>query len=672
MGYGIKYHCEFDSTKGVDYKVLILQKDYNSAIMPLRMGGNPVQINYTSSSENKFEIIRGSECILNFYSEYDSQFEEIMIADKNEFLIQVWKNDSLHWQGYVIQDNYAEPFLAAPYLISLRATDGLGDLKLMDYADKNGNIYLQDLTFAEAILNCLRTLQNATQLVTSNDVFESRIDRLNTSNESFNQLTVNSFIFLKSELNAMKCDEVLKMILDLFQCYIYYKKGKYYIERISYKLSESLIRRTYNINFNGDQEISNVVSTESIRSQISRGGALRFINGDQSISYVPAFNKVVSNSDVVDPANLVANNYFRFWNSDSTLPYNWLKSGTLDIVKKNYSRSGSALQINTKAEDNQISFSTNQLKPTRTAFQGALTEADSLSIKLASIGNVRFMVKCTTPVTTYYLKCSGYTESQELKYDAWFAPSGQTGFCKVRQAAGGRASSGEDGSFFITELSAKIPEGTTSLDIAFMPSFIDQYYNDPCVIREFTPKITAGVSARSMGDQYSITSTKNVRESYEEFNPDLGEFNVLGATNQILLVMPTGKTTTQSWFRAGRTESKSLFEISMHSILNQYRTPFKLFTGSIYGEFDYGKVFNIENLNGLFMPYQVTSDLKFDTSNVSFFELLSDTDAESDKFTRLKNYKDGEYNTRTNAVSGGVGVPRPAGGSSGGGRAGRG
>jgi hypothetical protein len=90
MVYGIKYKCEFDSTKGIEYKIYILQKDYDSAIMPLRMGGNPIQINYTSSNENKFEIIRGSECILNFYSEYDSQFEEIMIADKNEFLVQVW------------------------------------------------------------------------------------------------------------------------------------------------------------------------------------------------------------------------------------------------------------------------------------------------------------------------------------------------------------------------------------------------------------------------------------------------------------------------------------------------------------------------------------------------------------------------------------------------------
>lgn len=665
--YGIKYKCSFDSMKGLNYKVYILQKDYNSAISDLRMGGNPVQINYTSNSENKFEIIRGSECILNFFSEYDGQFTEIMTADKNQFMIQVWLDDTLHWQGYIIQDNYTEPFAAAPYMVSLRATDGLGDLKFFDYAKENGTVYLTDMTFSDVILNCLGRLKNGTKLITSNDVFETRMDRLNASLEAFSILTINPFIFLENELNAKKCDEVLKMVLELFQCYIYYKKGAYYIERVNYKLSNVLTRRTYNIDFNDVQSIANVVSTENIRGQISKTGNLTFINADHSSTYTQAYNKVETNSDVIDSKNLFINNNFRFWNDTTGFPFNCVMSGTLDIEKKEYPKSGAALQINTKSDDNTISLSTNCLKIVKNSFQGVVTSADKLNIKMASVGNVRFMIKAVTPTKNYYLNCSGYTENNEVKYDAWFneTPS----FCKVKEIGGSRTPNPE-GSFSVTDMSATIPDSVGSLDISFLPTYIDQDSRSVCIIREFTPTVTAGNEARNTGENYSITSNKVVRETYNNYQPTIGEFGTIGSFNQLLLITSTGKSVTNTWYRDGKTEAKALFEIGVRSILNQYRDSHRLFSGSFYGDFDYGKVYTIETLTGLHMPYKCSSDLKFDTHNVSFFELLNDADDAADKYTRYVIYKDGDYSTNSNFNFTDGYRPRPNIG--GGGRNGRG
>lgn len=668
MAYGIKYKCSFDSMKGLNYKVYILQKDYNSAVYDLRMGGTPVQINYTSNSENKFEIIRGSECILNFYSEYDGQFTEIMTADKNQFMVQVMLDDVLHWQGYVIQDNYTEPFTSAPYMVSLRATDGLGDLKFFDYAKENGTVYLNDMTFSDVILNCLGLLKNGTKLITSNDVFETRMDRLNASLEAFNMVTVNPFIFLENELNAKKCDEVLKMVLELFQCYIYYKKGAYYIERVNYKLSNTLTRRTYNIDFNDAQSIANVVTTENIRGQISKTGNLTFINADHSSTYTPAYNKVETNSDVIDSKNLFINNYFRFWNDTTGFPFNCVKSGTLDIEKKEYPKSGAALQINTKlSDDNAISLSTNCLKIVKNSFQGVVTSADKLNIKMASVGNVRFMVKATTPTKNYYLKSSGYTENNEVKYEAWFTET--PSFCKVKEIGGSRTDNPE-GSFSVTDMSATIPDSVGSLDISFLPTYIDQDSRSVCIIREFTPTVAVGNEARNTGENYSITSNKVVRETYNDYSPVIGEFGTIGSFNQLLLITPTGKSVTNTWYREGRTESKALFEIGVRSILNQYRDSHRLFSGSFYGEFDYGKVYTIETLTGLHMSYKCNSDLKFDTHNVSFFELLNDADDSSDTYKRYVIYKDGDYSTNSNFNFTDGYRPRPNIG--GGGRNGRG
>ncbi|MEJ5962823.1 hypothetical protein [Pedobacter immunditicola] len=654
MAYGIKYKCAFSSIKGLKYQVYILKKDYDSAIIEIEnMGATPVEINYTSNSENKFEIIRGSECILNIYSDFDGQFSEIMVADAKEYQVQVWLNDTLHWQGYVIQDNYSEPFQSAPYLISLRATDGLGDLKFLDFTAENGSPYLTDMTFAEAILNCLGKLKNGSQLITSNDVLEARIDRNDLKNEAFNNLTVNPFIFLEDDLNTLKCDEVLKMILELFQCYIYYKKGKYHIERVNYKLNDVITRRTYSINFDGIQDSTNpTVNNENIRSEISKTSGLSFINADHNITYVPAYNKVQIENNVTDPNNLLHNNYFRNWDSSNTSPLSWVKSGNISIGKKDFTRSGSALHILTKVEDNAISYTTNRIYPIRNAFVGSKNKRadDKLTITIANQGNVRFMVKATTVrLGTHYLYCERDTEvTNAIQYKAEFKGATPS-FCKI--PAPESVVSGTD-EWFVNSLEVLLPVDTVTLDIAFLPSFTATY-NQDCIIREFTVAITAGTSARAVGDVYSITSDKNVRETNSDLQPTLGEFGDYWYSNQILLKSSTSKLPTANWYREGKTESKPLFQLCSQAILNQYRTPFKLFSGSFYGAFDFAKVYEIQHLIGLYMPYKSSSDLKLDLHKVDFFELLNDADVATDKAERNLKYKDGDYSTISNEI-----VPR--------------
>jgi len=647
MAYGIKYKCAFSSLKGLKYQVYILKKDYDSAQIEVKnMGVVPVEINYTSNSENKFEIIRGSECVLNLYSDFDGQFSEIMIADAKEYQVQVWLNDSLHWQGYVIQDNYSEPFQSAPYLISLRATDGLGDLKFLDFTGETGAVYLNDMTFIEVILSVLGKLKNGSQLITSNDVFEARIDRNDPKNEAFNCLTVNPFIFLENDLNTLKCDEVLKMILELFQCYIYYKGGKYHIERVNYKLNEVIKRRTYNINFDDIQDAYNViVSTDNIRGAITKTGDLSFINADHNLSYVPAYNKVEIKSNSQDPSNLIPNNYLRNWDSINSLPVNWNKTGNINIGKKDFTRSGSSMLILTKTEDNVISYTTNLIKPVRIGFQGSqdfLTKRDddNLIITIANIGNVRFMVKATTSRrATWYLFCERDTnETTQIVYKSEFRATPH--FCKIPAPSVVT----DNDYWFVNKLDTLLPAGTISLEIAILPSF-NATHNQDCTIRELTATLAAGNSARASGEIYNLTSNKNVRETYEDLQPTLGEFNDFWYQNQILVKTSTGKIPTANWYRDGKIESKPLFQISSQSILNQYRTPFKLFSGSFYGQFDFSKVYEIQHLIGLYIPYKSSSDLKLDLHRVDFFELLNDGDNPTDKYNRYLKYKDGEYST---------------------------
>jgi hypothetical protein len=643
MSYGVKYKCEFKSSLNADIKVYILKEDYNSAVQDITMSGIPVRINYVGEEE-KYNIIRGSECILEFQSEYNNQFSEIMLADLYTFQVQIWKNNSMIWQGFVVQDNYTEPFQSAPYFISIRATDGLGSLKTIDFKSADSSFYLNQMTFIEVIQKCLSKLKNATQLVTSIDVFESRIDRVDTKNEALNKISVNPYLFIEDDLNTLKCDVVLTYILQIFNCYIHYSNGKYFIERVNYKYNETIIRRNYPINFDGVLAPVASVTTENISGNIGRNTGLLLTDGDASITYQPLFNKIQIDSDVVNANAIIVNSYFRNWNASTGVPFNWVKSGTLNIAKLNNIQSGDYIQVNEKVADANLSYTSNMLTALNVNFNGYNSDA-KLSIKFASAGNARFMVKAMSANKTFYLECYPNDESGEVQYTgAW---KENPTYCKIeRNFIATRP--GQVGAWYVTNIDdMNLPTEIRSLQFSLLPSYDTSSFSGGYRVRQFTPTISTSESTDINGTRYTVASTKLNNDTYSDLSPSMGEFANTHYVNQLLI---NGEY-TQEWYRDGKNEKLPLIEIAGRSILNQYRRNFQQFSGTVLGHFEFGKVYNIDGAEGKFMPYKANLDLKNDTTEVEFSELLPDVDDSTDVALKLINYADGEYLTRANPPS---------------------
>jgi|GEM_PF-1128909 len=665
--YGLKFLSQFDSQKGIKYKVRILQRNYNSAVYDVVMGGEPVVINY-NGDENKFDIIRGSECVLNLYSQTNNQFTEILVGDKREYKVEILKNDSLFWSGYIIQDNYNEPFMPAPYLITVRATDGLGDLKQLQLKNENGNLILQNKSFVETILSCLSQLKNGTKLVTNIDLYEARIDKTNLSNEALNRCYVSPFLYLKDNQDTLKLDAIVKMILAPFNAYIYFKNGNYYIDRVNAKLNGNRVERVYDINFDGDSLPTNVATLiNNVPITISRTGSTRFINADHTINYSTPIKSILVNSKIVNSENLIVNNYFRIW--ENGLPINWQKVGTFGIEQIYYPASGNALKITEKVNnDASINFDSQKLSVVNSAYVTNTTN-DNLSLKLATFGNVRFMVKVSNPTQSAWLTLSGSTVDGQQVYTGWFENTPK--FCKLER--GGNGSTGgtrseswgaDSQAFYTSEINdVPIPISGSTMQISFLPSFDTASYTGGGIIRQFTPKINNAATVD--GDRITIKSNKNYIDEYADFKPELGEFNKTNYLNQIMVKTPTGDSPSTLWHRDGRTESKELLEIAVRSILNQNRTPYIQFSGSLFGLFDFGSTFKVNGLEGLFYPYKSSLNLKNDVTSVDLLQLLNDSDDNGDIYKKEVQFKDAEYTSMTNNVAGGTGVPRP---SRGGGR----
>jgi len=646
MAYGIKYTSEFSSELGINYKVRILQKDYASAVTDLVMGGEPVIINY-NGGENKFETIRGSECAISFYAKYNYQFTEIVKANKNDFKIEILKNGALYWSGYVIQDNYNEPFMPLPYLVTIRATDGLGDLKFLDFKPSIGSLYLNKMTQIEAILACLSRLRNGTQLVSSIDLYESRIDKNNASNEALNRVFVNPFVYLKNDTDVNNCSEVLKSILEIYNAYIYYKEGTYFIERVNYKLQSNLIRRTYNISFDSASSTSNAVTTSNITSTIGRNSALRFVNNDANFTYQTPFKSLTVNNECNVADELLLNSKFTEW--DSGTPKFWVNNG-LSVAKTGNTRSDSILQINTRNDnDGSINANSPNLSFLVNNFNSFIGNVDTIKLRIGHSANLRIAIKITSPTNTSWLYKNAdgsYQWSNSFNYIKVQAPDGS--YPAIYRRIGGNW---RQDYFFVDEINViPIYDATyTSMQVYIFAPFNNSagLRNDDMVLREFSIKYDYKNSSKYTGEKYKLISDLNHLDPYTEFEPLFGEFKSIGYTNQLMLNTSTGYTYTQNWAREGKNESKPLLEIASKSILNQYREPFKNFSTSVKGEFDFGKIYNIDNLTGKYMPFKAQLSLKNDTSNVELFELLNEDNEGLFSYTKTIMMGDDNYNIAT-------------------------
>ena len=255
MDYFIRYYFTFFADRDIrvidgspdEYLCNILQLDYEGLASEIQAQQNPIQINYQNTSNNKLEPIIGSECTLNLIATEDFELEDLYTENEREFLVEIFKNDSLIWSGFIIPDGCQEAFTFAPYPISVNAVDGLGLLKNLSYVQNDGNFYLGKQSFIEVIEACLTRLDAPSlELNTCVNIYDVTM----TEGNAFDPLAqgyVNAERYLKDDqVTPMNCEEVLKSILEEWTAVMIQSEGQWYIYRpTELAITGSLIFRKY-------------------------------------------------------------------------------------------------------------------------------------------------------------------------------------------------------------------------------------------------------------------------------------------------------------------------------------------------------------------------------------------------------------------------------------------
>lgn len=138
MAYGTRFYFTAEAENGNEIEILVKQRDYQGEITQRAFGGHPVLRMDENGNIKGTSLEFPAECLVA------DEFADLYTSDPRLFLVLLSINTSDVWSGFITPELYAAPWVDPPYDVTVTATDGLGELKRVDY-EAQGKVSLLDL-----------------------------------------------------------------------------------------------------------------------------------------------------------------------------------------------------------------------------------------------------------------------------------------------------------------------------------------------------------------------------------------------------------------------------------------------------------------------------------------------------------------------------------------------
>lgn len=213
--YGNVYEFIFDSEQGAEIKILIQQKGFTGVALRRALGSAP-----KLKRQNNGHIFGTS---LEIYAEckVDGEFSQLYTTSAYEFRVELYKNGSRIWVGFVTPELYSEPDIAPPYDVQIVATDGLGELKNYDFQSNGWN----------TLYTHINGLLNISGLSLPYDIVSDLCYIDGNGNQSNSSASVMSISVDLSHEDGKSCYDVLQGLLESLNAGITQHNGRWMIFR---------------------------------------------------------------------------------------------------------------------------------------------------------------------------------------------------------------------------------------------------------------------------------------------------------------------------------------------------------------------------------------------------------------------------------------------------------
>lgn len=317
--YGERYYLDYDDVNGTLLSLKIYEKDYTGEPEMVSGGPSPITIEY--SEGEKYEVTKGTRATITLESVTSMQFLGLYSSDERQYRVDHLVDGVLAWRGYLLPDVYNEPFISAPYFVTLTASDGLNTLKNYEYTDNAGNRYQGERSFLDVLFDCLDKLDLDIPVRSVVDVYEANMREATATTDTdpvisdpLFQGMVNTANFITEKREVLDCGKVLEYCLGAFGARIFQSGGRWVIECVDAKRGDYWAVNYTAARVFDSYEVINPVIDVSTPTE----GGLIWINGDQQLEIMPAWKNTIVTSDLQVIENVVQGGEFHDidWSGD--------------------------------------------------------------------------------------------------------------------------------------------------------------------------------------------------------------------------------------------------------------------------------------------------------------------------------------------------------------------
>ncbi|PKO97076.1 MAG: hypothetical protein CVU12_02065 [Bacteroidetes bacterium HGW-Bacteroidetes-7] len=297
MAYGLKYYSEFRDHFDRLCKLNIELLNYTGEASELELASDPVVIE--RSVDSVLSPLLTMSCKVNVWSSFNYQFEDLFLAAPRDYKVTFIRNNKILFIGYIEPGLYEEEFIAAPYVISITASDGLKSLESSRPAIFNTYAKSDLITI---IKKCLQESINLPINICCSIFAQSHV--VTQDNTLFEQCWIDHEGLADTSspvLASMSAKEILSNIVSAFGCRLYQANGEWYIERIRNRARNQSVF----VRFNTDN--TKTVVDHSNNVTLGTDSAAWYSEPNLSVEAGSAVQTI--KHELLEPDSLIRNNY---------------------------------------------------------------------------------------------------------------------------------------------------------------------------------------------------------------------------------------------------------------------------------------------------------------------------------------------------------------------------
>ena len=233
MARSEKYRLEFKNAQGDTCTVQFLFEGWAGGVTYLTPAAKPFTLSEYNTTEDIFKPYRPQQATINIIASDSSVTMDSFLTDNDNDIEVIFSFGSFtpYWYGFILQDNFQETWIATNHVLTLTATEGIGQLADKQFSN-NGAEVVGKITPWTAIGYCLQDApQNLVQSRVYNSLYHTSMNSTNTD-MCLDQCYFDTRTFVQEPRQYDSKLEVLNKINESFNQTMFQYKGQWYFLRL--------------------------------------------------------------------------------------------------------------------------------------------------------------------------------------------------------------------------------------------------------------------------------------------------------------------------------------------------------------------------------------------------------------------------------------------------------